>query len=122
MALADDLLLEAHAIIDELGQSAVLRRTTEGVIDANNPTKGFAKTTTDYNVKIAVTEYEEDYVKFQIVEYGDKKAYLSLNGLAVTPSIHSDVIVIGSEIWEIVNVNFLSVNGIHVVAVLQLRR
>jgi hypothetical protein len=122
MALADDLLLEAHAIIDELGQSAVLRRTTEGVIDANNPTKGFAKTITDYNVKIAVTEYEEDYVKFQIVEYGDKKAYLSLSGLTVTPSIHSDVIVIGSEIWEIVNVNFLSVNGIHVVAVLQLRR
>jgi hypothetical protein len=122
MALADDLLLEAHAIIDELGQSAVLRRTTEGVIDANNPTKGFAKTITNYDVKIAVTEYEEDYVKFQIVEYGDKKAYLSLSGLTVTPSIHSDVIVIGSEIWEIVNVNFFSVNGINVVAVLQLRR
>lgn len=95
----------AERLIAKFGQTANIRRlSTTG--DDWNPTI----TTTDYACTLAVVDYTSREIDGTQIRAGDKKAIISTQGLAISPTT-DDRLVIGSEVHEIVRIMPLSPGG-----------
>lgn len=105
----------ASRLISRFGQSATLTQETLTGPDYN-PTI----TETDYTVKVAVMEYSNLEVDGSSIQQTDRMAYLSTDGLSVTPQT-DDKLTIGGQEHQIINVKPLSPGGTVVFYELQVR-
>ena len=106
----------AERLIANFGQSATLSKTVNSST-AYNPTR----TTTGYACTVAVLDYRNAEIDGTLVKRGDKKVYISTDGLTVSPEVH-DTLTIGSEVHAILAVMPMSPAGTVVYWEVQARR
>lgn len=106
----------AQRLLSRFGQSATLtRRAASGT--AYDPTIS----ETGYTVTVAVMEYSNREREGALIQTGDKKVYLSTEGLSITPTV-ADTLTVGGAKHEIVNVMHLDPGGTVLMYELQVRR
>jgi hypothetical protein len=106
----------AERLIANFGQTATLSKTAN-TSTAYNPTR----TTTTYTCTVAVLDFRNAEIDGTLVKRGDKKVYISTDGLSVAPEVH-DTLTIGSEIHAILAVMPISPAGTVVYWEVQARR
>lgn len=108
----------ADRLIAKFGTSGTIRRTSPGAGPAYNPG---SPATTDYACRVAVTDYSTYERQNTQIQSGDRRIYVSAQGLAISP-IPSDQIVIGSETYRVVDVDTLRPADVAVYFECQARR
>lgn len=106
----------AERLIANFGQSATLTKTAN-TSTAYNPTR----TATGYTCIAAVLDFRNSEIDGTLIKQGDKKAYVSTRGLAVSPAVH-DTLTIGGEVHAILTVTPLAPAGTVVYWEVQARR
>jgi hypothetical protein len=93
------LYATSKRLVDRFGLDASLRKVTGGSYD---PVTGIVSggSTADTNVRAVITNITKDYVSEAEIQQGDRIAIV--DG-AVAPTL-SDLLIVGSDIWQIVNV------------------
>lgn len=120
-AFSDAVEAKIIYALRRLGETGAIRRVT-GTNDPGTPwdPSDDTLTTTDY----AVTLVEKDFTlrerESSLIEQGDRKVYVSTDGLSITPSL-ADKLVIGSDVLEIANVERVKMSGEVIVFKLQCR-
>ena len=91
----------ARCVGNRIGQSATLRRTVKGTYDPVAGTEG-ASTVTDHSISVKDIKLEKTNFNPELIETGDRLVGVPAGSLSITPDIETDTIVIGSEVWFIV--------------------
>lgn len=95
----------AEAMIVLFGGNGTIRRLT-----ATGPAHDPDLAATDYACQLVVLDYEKREIDGTLVRQGDRKVYVSTEGLTISPET-ADQLVIGGEAWAIVSVKPLSPAG-----------
>lgn len=96
----------ASRIIARFGQAGTLRRI-ENVGDPWAP----AQVETDHAVTVAVVEYAQEVRDGTLIQSGDLRALVSVEGLTVTPTTADKLIVAGTT-YVIARVSKLAPDGV----------
>lgn len=96
----------ADRLLTRFGQSATLRQTTVSGGDGWDPGSGDT-VVTDTTITVAVLEYEVGQIDGTVIQNGDRRVFVSAQGVGVTPA-PADVLIVGSDQLRIVNVKPLS--------------
>lgn len=119
--IATDILEAIEEAMDIVGHSMTLKSVAGSVlIDAAQPSLGKTKVTTNYPVTGEMIDFQEEEIDGINVQIGDRKAIISINGLAVTITTR-DLLVDGSETWKIIRVGTPTFAGVNVTQILHLR-
>jgi hypothetical protein len=106
----------AERLIAQFGQTATLTKyASSGTVYA--PTRS----STGYGVIVVIMDYRNSEIDGTLVRQGDKKIYLSTDGLTVTPAA-SDEITLESVVHSVIDVKPLSPGGTVVYYEIQARR
>ncbi len=105
----------ASRLIKRFGQSITLRQQA-GSGTAWAP----VLTDTDHVAIAAVTEYSNRDMDGTLIKMGDRRVYLSTEGLTVVPTTQ-DKLVVGGEVMTIVNIRPLNPAGVTVMYEVQAR-
>lgn len=105
----------AERLLANFGQAATLTQIANSGT-AYNPTQ----TETDHACTVVILDWKQSDIDGTLVLQGDKKAYISTQGLTATPS-KNDRLTVGSEVHEIVNLMPLSPAGLVVMWQAQIR-
>jgi len=106
----------AEALITRFGEEFTFTRTTDGVY---NPATGtVAQTTATYKKYACVFDYTDADRAGQTVLQGDRRMLAEGHSYEI-----NDTVVIGSDIFKVINVNEIRPNGSDIVAAnLQVRK
>jgi hypothetical protein len=115
----DEMALIASQQIAYYGQPATLRvpGTATGA-DPWNPTPG---TATDVPCTVVVTDYRASERDGTIVRVTDRRALISVAGLAVEPGLASQLVLQTGEVFAVVAVSPLSPGGTPLLYDMQVR-
>lgn len=96
----------ADKMVKKYGRAMTLKKQASSVYDPATSTNTL--TETSYTVYGVAFDYDilttgKRNEKGNLVEVGDKHAYVSAKDLAVVPEVN-DTLVIGSEIWKIIRI------------------
>jgi len=105
----------AENLLANFGQTATLTQTANSGT-AYSPTQ----TETDHACTVVILDWKQSDIDGTLVLRGDKKAYISTQGLTVTPS-KDDRLTVGGEAHEIVDLMPLSPAGTVVMWEAQIR-
>lgn len=115
-----ELKLEVDALVEEFGAVAYLRRASTATY--NTTTGAVADSVAaDETVKAVVANYDESKIDGTIIRRGDMRALVSCVGLSAPPSVN-DVLVWGTELFTVVNLNIVSPARTDVLYDLQVRK
>jgi len=106
----------AARLIANFGQSASIRRLTNGGSDTWAPTQTPADTT----VTCVVTDYAHRERDGTRIQAKDRKVYVSALDLAITPT-PGDKFVLGAMVYDIISVGPLEPGGTVILFELQVR-
>jgi hypothetical protein len=116
-AFYDDLASEAHELLAEFGESAVLIRETDGAYVPGTGRASVTRTTTD--TKAVTLDYNANEVGGNVLAT-DTKILVSAKGITSTP-VKGDRIRVGGTTYGIENVRVTKPGGTAVVIELQAR-
>lgn len=106
----------AERLIAQFGQTATLTKyTSTGTAYAPS------RSATGYGVIVVIMDYRNSEIDGTLVKQGDKRIYLSTDGLTVTPAT-TDTITLESVVHLIIDVRPLSPGGTVVYYEIQARR
>lgn len=111
-------------LLTNFGRTAMLRKQVAGAYD---PATGSATvTTTDYTGKGAIFDFEERRLGTQFapgstIIAGDKYLLLAPDGITVAPTA-GDLLIFGSDTWNVVNKKSVEPAGTVVLYELHLRK
>ena len=100
MIEASNFLEFAKSSIEENGASVILRQT--GSETYNTTTGNLTSSTTDCPTKGIIENYSEYYIKSGLVKAGDRRVMVAAS-LPVVPQ-QGDTLLIGAEVFNIINV------------------
>lgn len=92
----------ALRLITRFGKAWTVRRYTKGTYDPSNNTRT-TSATTDYTVQGMLSDYQQREIDGTNILKGDKLLLVAASGLAITPTI-TDLLVEGSTLYKIVNI------------------
>ncbi len=118
MIEASNFLEFAKSSIEDNGASVTLRKTGTETYDTNNG--NLTSPATDYPTKGLIENYSEYFIKSGLVHAGDRRVIIAAS-LSVTPE-QGNVLIIGSEEFNIVNVKADFVGDTPIVYELQIRK
>lgn len=122
MGTFDEEIALAKELIEENGQAITIRRTSQATApDADVPWKQGAATDTDSPALGVFLDYNRKEIDGEVIKQGDQKVLVPAQDLAIVPQV-DDVLLRGSEIWSIINVNELNPNGQRILYTLQVRQ
>ena len=106
----------AERLIAQFGQAATLtKKASSGTAYA--PTV----TSTSYGVIVVIMDYRNSEIDGTVVKQGDKRIYLSTDGLTVVPAT-SDTITLDGAVHSVIDVRPMSPGGTVVYYEIQARR
>ncbi|MFP1634091.1 hypothetical protein ACLB6G_20365 [Zhengella sp. ZM62] len=106
----------AQRLIAKFGQSVTLTKVTK-VWNDWNPGVNL----TEYSATGAVMDYADREIDGTVIKAGDKRVYLSTEGLTVEPDT-TDTLTVGGVVHSIIRVDPLNPGGTVVMWTLQVRR
>lgn len=120
-AFSDAVEAKIIYALNRLGETGAIRRVT-GTNDPGTPwdPSDDTLTTTDYAVTLVEKEFSLRERESSLIEQGDRKVYVSTDGLTITPAL-SDKLVIGTDVLEIMDVERVKMSGEIMVYKLQVR-
>lgn len=119
MTFYSDMADVADDLIIEFGQSVTVRRQTGSTYDPD--TGGSTITTSDETGHGCVIEFDKELIDGSHVRVGDR--LLLLSPIGVTEPRENDLVIFGSESWQIVPpVSITAPSGVPVLYEVQLRR
>jgi hypothetical protein len=121
---AQDFLDAVEDVLDDLGDTRVVRITTYGVIDPADPGAGPSVSTTDYNVDAVLYDYQDRQIDGTAIQQGDRQAVLAVDSLSsavIAAILPGAKLVDGSTVYSIVRASPVEVAGETVTIFLQIR-
>jgi hypothetical protein len=110
---------DADELISEFGFAAVLRRETPGTGPAQDPG---SPTITDYAVTVVELDYSTHEIDGARILVTDKKIFMAVGDLSITPDSNTDKIIAGGLIYTLVSpVKPLAPGGVTIFYELQCR-
>lgn len=92
----------ADTLLRTFGGAATLRRPGSG--GSYDPEEGQitgATADVDYPCEVQLSDFDDSQIDGTLIQVGDQKAVVSALRLGVDPIPKSDVLLIGSETWQI---------------------
>lgn len=120
MGAYDGMAEEVVQALAEFGRAAILRRAAPGVVDPVAGTTG-TEVVTDYPCNALEDKYSIKDIDGTRIQQGDKKILLSAPTTMPLPSLE-DSLVLGSEVYSIINVDPLAPDGNALMYTIQARR
>ncbi len=115
LAIAEDLM-------PEVGFSANLVQRVKGaLINPSNPSQGYSYTDVNYPVEVFVYFPEQKDIDGTLIQENDKMVLVSLEGLAVTID-NTFRFNDGTNVWNIVKVEYVPVGDENATLILQVRK
>jgi len=111
--------VRAKRLIARRGLAMTLKVTTKGTYDPNTRLFG-ADTVTDHPCVGIVEDYNLKDIDGTVIKHGDKKITIAASDLTVTP-LAENLLVIGTETWQVVRNKPLAPAGIPVIHTVQVR-
>lgn len=113
----------ALRLVNVFGKDYIFRRETEGAKDPDKPTLPGPITIEDFILKAAVTNFETEQIDGTQVLRGDLKVIVAQTDNMPEEFLPGDFFIDGTKRYNIIPpVKIVSVNGITVAQVLQVRR
>lgn len=113
----------ALRLVNVFGKDYVIRRETQGAKDPDKPTLPGPVTIEDFILKAAITNFETEQIDGTQVLRGDLKVVVAQTDALPEEFLPGDFFIDGAKRYNIIPpVKILSVNGITVAQVLQVRR
>lgn len=119
----DEMAATADELLREFGKPLVLRRVTAGAYD---PASGGAvQTTVDFSGTGTLFDFDiqaagQAFAGATLIQIGDKQCFLSPAGVPLP--VTGDLVVDGSDVWQVKNVKAVSPAGTPVLYELHLRK
>lgn len=119
-AFYDDIASVADDLLHEFGQAGVLGSVSDG---AYNPETGEAgPVSTPHAVTAAVFDFSQTYIDGTLIRTGDKRALVSVVGLAVAPKQGDTLTDAGGSVYQVVEAKATAPAGQTVLWTLQVRK
>lgn len=106
--------------IDEFGRTVVFRSVDQGTFDASTNSRT-GNSVTNTNVKAVITDYRERQINDETIRRGDKRVMIAGAALSSAPETN-DIIVDGSEVYRIINVETIQPGDTVLLYKLQVRK
>ncbi|MGT2429248.1 hypothetical protein ACU4HD_11970 [Cupriavidus basilensis] len=123
MSFYDEMAALADELLREFGKALTLRRVVQGDYDPGSGTA--PETVTNYPGTGALFDYEtlgagQTWIPSTLIEVGDKQCLLSPTGVPLPTA--GDLLVDGTDVWQVKNVKAVKPAGTPVLYELHLRK